>query len=123
MAAEGRMRRPDIEETPENVLADSLEALAGPRTQRGSGGVDIDEAEFNEALELPGADLSSLSAEDLTMPVMPQQADEFTCSECFLVRHRSRLARISRTKPICQDCAQPRRPRTPTADEAVPAKT
>ncbi len=25
--------------------------------------------------------------------VVPKQADEFTCSSCFLVHHRSRLAR------------------------------
>ena len=109
MAADSRLRRTDMNEPPENILADSLETRAVRLTQHQSGGVDIDEAELNETLELPDADLSSLSGEDLRMPVVPQQDDEFTCSVCFLVQHRSRLARTSRTKPICRDCAYPRR--------------
>ena len=51
--------------------------------------VDVDETDFNENLELPGADLSG---EELTVRVLPKQEDEFTCSSCFLVQHRTRLA-------------------------------
>ena len=51
---------------------------------------------------MPGADLSG---EDLTMPVVPKQADEFTCTSCFLVQHRSRLASLADASPICIDCA------------------
>ena len=54
---------------------------------------DVDETELAESLELPGADLSNLSGEELTVRVLPKQDDEFTCSVCFLVHHRSRLAR------------------------------
>ena len=39
------------------------------------------------------------------MPVVPKQADEFTCTSCFLVQHRSRLAPFSATALICIDCA------------------
>ena len=53
-------------------------------------------------LELPGADLSS---EELSVTVIPQRADEFTCSSCFLVQHRSRLRTSSSGLPICADCA------------------
>jgi len=35
--------------------------------------------------------------------VVPRQADEFTCSRCFLVRHRSQLA--DEKKGICRECA------------------
>ena len=42
------------------------------------------------AFELPGADLSN---EELSVRVLPRQADEFTCSSCFLVHHRSQLAK------------------------------
>jgi hypothetical protein len=56
-------------------------------------------------LELPGADLSSLSGEELTVRVLPKQDDEFTCSSCFLVHHRSRLARHRNGQFICRDCA------------------
>ncbi|HKI39833.1 MAG: DUF4193 domain-containing protein [Mycobacterium sp.] len=52
--------------------------------------------------ELPGADLSG---EELSITVIPQQADEFTCSSCFLVQHRSRLRSIGSALPVCADCA------------------
>ncbi len=40
------------------------------------------------------------------MRVIPRQADEFTCSKCFLVHHRSQLARETKSgEPICRDCA------------------
>lgn len=52
--------------------------------------------------ELPGADLSS---EELSVTVVPKQADEFTCSSCFLVQHRSRLRMSSSGLPVCADCA------------------
>jgi hypothetical protein len=52
--------------------------------------------------ELPGADLSS---EELSVTVIPQQSDEFTCSSCFLVQHRSRLRTSSSGLPVCADCA------------------
>jgi hypothetical protein len=52
--------------------------------------------------ELPGADLSG---EELSVKVMPKRSDEFTCSSCFLVQHRSRMRRSSSGDPICADCA------------------
>jgi hypothetical protein len=67
-----------------------------------SGIVDVDETELAESLELPGADLSN---EELAVQVLPRQADEFTCSKCFLVHHRSQLAQERDGLPICRDCA------------------
>ncbi len=52
--------------------------------------------------ELPGADLSG---EELSVTVIPQRADEFTCSSCFLVQHRSRMRACSSGLPVCADCA------------------
>jgi len=52
--------------------------------------------------EPPGADLSG---EELSVTVIPQRDDEFTCSSCFLVQHRSRLRGSSSGLPICADCA------------------
>jgi Domain of unknown function (DUF4193) len=94
-------RRGDVDELSE----DSLEELKARRADTKSGTIDIDETELNESLELPGADLSSLSGEELTMRVLPQQQDEFTCSSCFLVHHRSRLARQRSGRHMCRDCA------------------
>ncbi len=94
-------RRNQAEDTDD----DSLEALKSRRTDTRSGAIDVDEADFNEALELPGADLSALSEDELTVRVLPRQDDEFTCTSCFLVHHRSRLARDGRRKVVCRDCA------------------
>ena len=77
-----------------------LEHLAGRRTNAAAAVIDVDEADAVDSYELPGADLSD---EELTVRVIPKQADEFTCSSCFLVHHRSRLADARRT--ICTDCA------------------
>ena len=52
--------------------------------------------------ELPGADLSG---EELSVVVIPQRSDEFTCSCCFLVQHRNRLRVSSGGRQICADCA------------------
>jgi Domain of unknown function (DUF4193) len=59
---------------------------------------DPNEASF---FELPGADLSG---EELSVAVIPQRSDEFTCSCCFLVQHRNRLRSTSGGRQICADC-------------------
>src|SRR5579875_3678209 len=81
---------------------DSLEELKAGRLEAQAASVDTGEAELGETFELPGADLSS---EGLTVKVLRKQADEFTCSSCFLVHHRSRLAGQKNGQPICRDCA------------------
>jgi hypothetical protein len=94
-------RRGEVDEMGE----DSLEELKARRAEAQSGSIDVDETELNESLELPGADLSSMSGEELTVRVLPKQDDEFTCASCFLVHHRSRLAESNGTTYICRDCA------------------
>lgn len=86
----------------DDLEVESLEAIKARRAEAHSGAVDLDEAELAETLELPGADLS---AEDLTVRVLPQQADEFVCSRCFLVHHHSQLAGTASGSPVCRDCA------------------
>src|SRR5664279_2124365 len=92
-------RRSTLEEADTESL-DTLTAAA--KTAAQSPDVDLDESDTTESIELPGADLSG---EVLTMPVIPQQADEFTCTSCFLVQHRSRIAGHSAGRPVCLDCA------------------
>jgi hypothetical protein len=82
-------RKPD-----EELGADSIEELKSHRT-------DEDEAEAAEGFELPGADLSG---EELLVRVMPAQSDEFTCASCFLVRHRSQVAKEKDGLLYCRDC-------------------
>lgn len=81
---------------------DSLEELKSRRGDSQSGSVDVDEVEVAEAFELPGADLTD---EELSVRVVPLQADEFTCSRCFLVHHRSQLAMEKNGELICRECA------------------
>jgi hypothetical protein len=79
----------------------SLRELAPALPEKSTAVVDEDpnDAHF---FELPGADLSS---EELSVTVLPQRADEFTCSRCFLVQHRSRLRSSGTGGAVCADCA------------------
>ena len=79
----------------------SIEELKNRRTDTQSAVVDDDEAEAAEGFELPGADLSG---EELMVRVLPAQADEFTCASCFLVRHRSQVAKEKDGLLFCTDC-------------------
>jgi hypothetical protein len=88
--------------TDDELAEDSLEELKAQRATKAASSVDVDEVELAENLELPGADLSD---ESLTVRVIPRQADEFTCGRCFLVHHRSQLAKEVKGEPICVDCA------------------
>jgi hypothetical protein len=60
-------------------------------------GDDIDPSELE--LELPGGDLSG---EELVLALVPEQADEFTCTTCWLVQHVSRRVNGA---DRCRDCS------------------
>ena len=81
---------------------DSIEELKSRRTDAQSGSVDVDEADVADSFELPGAELAD---EELTVRVLPMQSDEFRCSRCFLVHHRSQLAYERDGDLICTECA------------------
>jgi len=61
---------------------------------------DVEEDEEDEAILDLGRDDK---AEALVEKVVPPQANEFTCRNCFLVKHRSQLA--DKKKMRCRDCA------------------
>lgn len=88
--------------TTEDADTESLDAIKTARAEAQSPDVDLDESDAGESIELPGADLSG---EELTMAVIPKQADEFTCTSCFLFQHRSRLASHPGEPSLCTDCA------------------
>lgn len=88
--------------TDDELNEDSLEELKNRRADKTSSNVDVDETEQAEGFELPGADLSNV---ELSVTVLPRQADEFTCSRCFLVHHRSQLATEVGGMPVCTECA------------------
>ena len=61
---------------------------------------DVEEEEDDTILELErGED----KAEALIEKVIPPQANEFTCRNCFLVKHQSQLA--DKKRMFCRDCA------------------
>lgn len=82
------------------VEEDSLEELQARRAAPRSAAVDVDEAEFADSFELPGAEQLD---EELTVTVVPMRADEFRCTRCFLVRHRNQRAVAG--VDLCRDCA------------------
>lgn len=89
------------------VDEESPDALTGRRNDPSTAVLDIDDTDEVDSYVLPGADLFD---EELVVRVVPKQPDEFTCSSCFLVHHRSRLVRDRNGRPvvgpsICTDCA------------------
>ena len=86
----------------EELSQNSIEELKGRRNESATPTVDEDEAEAADSYELPGADLSG---EELSVRVLPRQADEFTCASCFLVKHRSQIDHVEGTLIICKECA------------------
>jgi hypothetical protein len=87
-------RRPADED---ESLQDLQAGRAAP-DQRGA--VDDDEGEVAQRLEQSGAEQID---DELTAIVVELQDDEFTCSHCFLVHHKSQLA-IPDAR-VCKDCA------------------
>jgi uncharacterized ParB-like nuclease family protein len=59
-----------------------------------------EEAEEEEAVVETGREDR---VEALTVKVVPQQPTEFTCRNCYLVKHRSQLA--DKKRMLCRDCA------------------
>ncbi|MCI1901462.1 MAG: DUF4193 domain-containing protein [Bifidobacteriaceae bacterium] len=82
---------------------ESIEALSGAARSNDAAEIDDDENAIAEDYELPGADLSN---EDSSVTVIPTQNDEFICSVCFLVKHRSQLDHVTADgQPVCKECA------------------
>jgi hypothetical protein len=80
----------------------SLDEIAARRREQADVAVlDVDDGDTVDPIDLPDIDLSG---EELMVRVIPKQADEFTCSSCFLVHHRNRLALQSGEKMVCSDC-------------------
>jgi len=88
-------RTSEVDGPPEQTVA----SLQASRAQAAAAlGDETDPLEGG--LDLAGADGS---VEDSVVLVLPRQDDEFTCTSCYLVHHRSRLA-DARTM-VCSECA------------------
>ena len=90
--------RPDVAES-RNASLEALKSANSPDAR--SVVLDLEESDTVDGVELPGADLSN---EELIIQVIPQAEDEFTCYSCFLVRHRSQIAREKNGHRYCTDC-------------------
>ena len=99
MAADYDEVKPDVAES-RNASLEALKAANSPNAR--SVVMELDETDTVDGVELPGADLSG---EELIIQVIPQAQDEFTCSSCFLVRHRSQIASKKSGHHYCADCA------------------
>jgi hypothetical protein len=61
---------------------------------------------LTDDLPLPSALAANdeATAPEVDIDVIPPQEDEFTCSECFLVKHISQLGETTKDMPICKEC-------------------
>ena len=90
--------RSDVKETQEK----SLEALQSANAPDALSVVrELDAPDDADTLGVPGGEIV---AEELIIQVVPQAADEFTCHSCFLVRHRSQIAREHDGHQYCREC-------------------
>ncbi|HST72003.1 MULTISPECIES: DUF4193 domain-containing protein [Kocuria] len=99
MATDYDAPRVTPEDQPANESLEAIQAQRSAITQTAV--IDAEDLDTAEGIDLPGADLSH---EELTVQVIPEQEDEFTCASCFLVRHRSQLARNTDGHKYCSDC-------------------
>ena len=90
---------PRVAESDDSLRSRSM--MAARRRNVGAAVLDVDDGDGVDPFELPDADVSG---EEPTVRVFPKQADEFTCSRCFLVQHRNRLAMQKDGRLICADC-------------------
>jgi hypothetical protein len=81
---------------------ESIQALQERVPDKMSGVVDVEDADNPGSFELSGQDLADV---DLDVVVLPAQADEFTCVECFLVKHRSQIDHETKLGAVCRECA------------------
>lgn len=79
MATDYDAPRTRTEDEPANEFLEAIQARASATTQTAV--IDLEDTDTAEGIDLPGADLAH---EKLTVAVIPEQADEFTCASCFL---------------------------------------
>jgi hypothetical protein len=84
----------------ETSVGDLEEFLQRKERRAGTRPEEVDDEEaLLEAME----ERAGRGTESLTVKVVPEQPDEFTCRRCFLVKHRSQLR--DRKRQLCADCA------------------
>ena len=80
--------------------AESLDALKERSAPTSTTSLDLEEVSIDEDHER-----ENLIDEALNVMVVPPQTDEFTCSECFIVKHHSLLApKKGKYGKVCIEC-------------------
>lgn len=90
--------RSDVAES-QNTSLQALQSANAPDAR--SVVRDLDEADGLDGSDSPGGEFV---AEELVIAVIPQKEDEFTCYSCFLVRHRSQIAKEKDGHAYCTEC-------------------
>lgn len=90
--------RSDVKESQDRSL-EALQAANAPDARRVV--TELDEADVLEEGLTPAGEIV---AEELVIQVIPQGEDEFICSSCFLVGHRSQKAREHDGQTYCSEC-------------------
>ena len=76
---------------------ESIEAITARIPSKPS--LSDDEADNADSFTIP-----YVVNEELEVVVLPQQENEFTCINCFLVKPRAQLGKKSRLGPVCIEC-------------------
>jgi uncharacterized protein DUF4193 len=95
-AEDGEAPDPPEPRDPDEAIESSLDELLAKRAPEEK----VPEEDEDETLLALDRDER---VESLSVKVVPPQANEFTCKNCFLVKHRSQLA--DKRRMFCVDCA------------------
>ena len=89
--------RPEVKEAQEQSL-EALQTASAPTAMTAV--LEVEESDEPNSSTPAG----EFIAEELVVAVVPPQEDEFTCSSCFLVHHRSQIAREKGGQYYCTEC-------------------
>lgn len=92
-------------DTPRRPLVELDESVPDLRAARSGQAPTIDVDDPIDDFELPGAEVADLGDGELTVTVVPMRSDEFRCSTCFLVHHRSQRVQTRDGRDLCRECA------------------
>jgi len=81
--------------------AKEIAQLKAGKTAEMANLIDESEASLAEDYVLPGGEASQ---EEAAVEILSEQADEFTCASCFMVRHRTQLVREDNGQKFCSEC-------------------
>lgn len=83
----------------DEIEADSLEGLKAAEAENSS--IDED-GDIIDSFQPPTVDVSG---EEISVTVVPRQSNEFTCSSCFIVQDKKRIAHTDPDgSAVCLDC-------------------